>query len=107
MPTKHLLLLILLGCYPLLGSARGTDVAEVYFISGSAPEQRPVNAPDITQFQKDRAWYRQALKGVSMPYPKSLSFLEDQGAWYTPFDRPNAPGRYDIRGLYQVRSGGN
>lgn len=107
MPTKHLLLLTLLGCYPLLGSASGTDAADVHFISGIAPDQRPANASVITQFQKDRAWYRQALNGVSMPYPKSLSFLEDQGAWYTPFDRSNVPGRYDIRGLYQVRSGGN
>ncbi len=45
----------------------------------------------------DGDWYREALTGVERPYPYSLKFLEDQGAWYTPFNRPGMTGRYDIR----------
>jgi hypothetical protein len=49
------------------------------------------------------AWYAQALTGISQPFPYSLRFLEDQGNWYTPFNRPGMPGRYDIRGWHQGR----
>lgn len=69
-------------------------------ISGLQPDRRPAHAPVITEFNKDPRWYRQALKGIAPPYSNSLRFLDDQGAWYTPFNRPNASGRYDIRGLY-------
>lgn len=38
-----------------------------------------------------------ALTGVEPPYPASLRFLEDQGAWHTPFIHPGMTGPYDIR----------
>ena len=38
--------------------------------------------------------------GYRQPVPSSLKFLRDQGNWYSPFDRPGAPGPYDIRGWY-------
>ena len=69
-------------------------------IAGLTPAQRPAGAPIVTQFEKDGAWYTQALHGVSRPYPASLRFLENQGAWHTPFNRPGMPPPYDIRGWH-------
>jgi hypothetical protein len=77
--------------------------ADSEFVAGTKPYQRPANAPRIGQMKKTAQWYAQALQGVSEPYPASLRFLEDQGAWYTPFNRPNVTGRYDIRGLYAAQ----
>ncbi len=69
----------------------------VYPIAGLHPDQRPAGAPKITRFEKNKAWYQRALHGVQPPYPASLRFLEDEGAWYTPFIHPGMTGRYDIR----------
>ena len=70
-------------------------------IAGTHPSQRPEGAPVITTVDRPGSWYTEALRGISQPYPHSLSFLEDQGNWHTPFNRPGMPGRYDIRGWYQ------
>jgi hypothetical protein len=70
-------------------------------IAGTAPAERPVGAPSIRVVEHDRDWYRQALRGIDKPYPKSLRFLEDQGNWYTPFDRPGMTGPYDLRNLHR------
>ncbi len=69
-------------------------------IAGTAPSQRPASAPVTQEFVKPEGWYSQALHGVERPYPHTLRFLEDQGAWHTPFNRPGMPGRYDLRGWY-------
>ena len=74
-------------------AAAGAD----FPIAGLAPYQRPAGAPVITEFVKTGDWYQRALTGVSRPYPRSLRFLEDQGAWHTPFIHPGMTGRYDIR----------
>jgi hypothetical protein len=66
-------------------------------VAGLAPDQRPDGAPVITEYHKDGDWYSRALVGIERPFPASLRFLEDQGAWYTPFIRPGMTGRYDIR----------
>lgn len=71
------------------------------FIAGLNPDQRPINAPVILEVFKDQAWYAKALTGVTQPYPNSLRFLDDQGNWYTPFNRPGMTGRYDIRGWHR------
>lgn len=71
-----------------------------YPIAGTQPSERPAGAPFILEVQKPPGWYAMALTGISQPYPYSLRFLEDQGNWYTPFDRPGMHGRYDIRGWY-------
>lgn len=84
----------------LLGSAAAVE-GSGYPIAGSAPAQRPQGAPQIVAVDRSGAWYTEALHGVSKPYPYSLRFLENQGNWYTPFSRPGAPGRYDIRGWHQ------
>jgi len=51
-------------------------------------------------FDKSPEWQAQALRGVEKPIPPSLRFLEDQGAWFTPFNRPGMRGRYDLRGMH-------
>ena len=71
--------------------------AQDVFVAGVHPERRPENAPTITTFDKTDAWYAQALAGVSEPVPPSLKFLDDQGAWFTPFTHPGMTGPYDIR----------
>jgi len=69
-------------------------------ISGLQPDRRPQGAPVMTAYPKDGAWYRRALTGIEQPYPASLRFLEDQGAWFTPFIHPGMTGPYDIRGWH-------
>lgn len=70
------------------------------YIAGLAPDHRPEQAPVITEMVKPPGWYAAALHGVSQPYPNSLKFLEDQGAWWTPFIHPGMTGPYDIRGWH-------
>ena len=82
------------------GSLSGVD-AGAFPIAGVAPDARPEGAPVIRQTEQDDVWRDRAREGISQPYPPNLKFLDDQGNWYTPFDRPNMPGRYDIRGLHQ------
>lgn len=71
-------------------------------VSGVRPYQRPAGAPVITTMTKDAQWYRHALTGVDAPYPGSLQFLDDQGAWYTPFTHPGMTGPYDLRGWHRT-----
>lgn len=84
----------------LSSTLSGALLAE-YPMAGITPWQRPIGAPVITTVQHPGAWYTAALHGVTRPYPYSLRFLEDQGNWHTPFNRPGMPGRYDIRGWHQ------
>ncbi len=70
------------------------------FIAGTAPSARPAEAPQITVFTPAPEWRAQALHGVAQPYPPSLSWLDDQGAWFTPFIHPGMTGPYDIRGWH-------
>ena len=74
--------------------------ASGYPIAGVDPSQRPAGAPQILNVDRTGAWYQSALHGVTRPYPNSLRFLEDQGNWHTPFNRPGMTGRYDIRGWH-------
>ena len=76
-------------------------VADDVFVAGVKPDERPSEAPRITELKHQRDWYVKALTGVAPPYPRSLFFLDAQGAWYTPFDRPGMPGPYDIRGWHK------
>lgn len=85
-----------------LGSSAMAE-SERPFIAGVNPDRRPEGAPKITEMAKDAAWYGHALTGVEAPYPSSLRFLEDQGAWYTPFTHPGMTGPYDIRGWHKVK----
>jgi hypothetical protein len=71
-----------------------------YPTSGLTPNERPAQAPVVSDAKKTNAWYRRALTGLEAPYPSSLRFLEDQGVWHTPFDHPGMSRAYDLRGWY-------
>lgn len=85
----------------LCGPWAGAAAQAGYPVAGTAPHQRPVVAPTITAAPKDADWYSKALTGVTRPYPFSLRFLEDQGAWDLPFAHPGMTGPYDIRGWHR------
>ena len=91
---------LLTGLASVLISAGVDVIAGDYSIAGTSPHERPVGAPVVDRVSKGDAWYQNALKGVSKPYPESLGVLEDQGNWYTPFIYPGMTGRYDIRGWH-------
>ena len=76
-------------------------IADSGFVAGLNPSVRPANAPVISVFEPADAWKQQALRGIHEPQT-GLGFLKDQGAWYTPFNRPNLLGYYDIRGLHDT-----
>ncbi|HHB12927.1 MAG TPA: hypothetical protein ENK62_06990 [Chromatiales bacterium] len=80
-----------------------TSCAWAYPIAGVEPWHRPKGAPVIKEVHKDAAWYRQALHGIQPPYPASFRFLEDQGNWHTPFNRPGMLPPYDLRGWHTGR----
>lgn len=73
------------------------DESAPEFIAGVDPSRRPDGAPIVQAPVRDHDWYRKALTGVVPPYPISLSFLENQGNWFSPFNHPGMPGRYNIR----------
>ena len=100
MSVKSLTVAMLVGV-AACGQGAFASTEGGYPMAGIQPSQRPSGAPVIAQVQKGLGWYAQALTGVSQPYPESLRFLEDQGNWYTPFNHPGMPGRYDIRGWYR------
>jgi len=74
--------------------------ASTEFIAGLTPNQRPTLAPVIQEFVPGAKWRAQALAGISEPIPASLDFIDNQGAWYTPFNQPGMPGFYDLRNLH-------
>ena len=90
--------LAMIGAWPVLVNAE-----EAYPIAGLAPQARPRGAPAVITFDRTAEWRTHALKGVSEPYPSSLNFLDNQGAWYTSFNRPGMPAPYDLRGLHASR----
>lgn len=70
------------------------------FIAGSTPDRRPAGAPVIRTHGAGPEGRQAATRGVGEPIPLSLKFLDDQGAWYTPFDQPGMPGYYDLRQMH-------
>ena len=81
-----------------------TQQQKQYPVAGLAPYARPEGAPVEGSVRRTESWRAQALRGVSDPVPASLKFLDDQGAWYTPFDLPGMTGPYDIRGFHLAPS---
>lgn len=67
------------------------------FVAGLVANQRPANAPTIREFTPGNLRRKQMLTGISEPLPASLAFIDDQEAWYTPFNQPGIPGYYDLR----------
>ncbi len=77
--------------------------AEPRVVGGITPDRRPEGLPKITSFEFDQ---KQALHGVSKPIPPSIEqWLDDQGAWFTPFSHPGMTGPYDIRNWHEKSDG--
>ena len=83
------------------GAAFAAQGEGTYPVAGLKPDQRPAGAPVISFMRKDAAWYGRALSGVSRPYPRSLWFLDNQGAWFNPFQYPGMRPPYDIRSRHK------
>ena len=94
-PAIAVLAAVLVSALPGVSPASAASGAG--FVAGLAPQQRPEAAPVVTRVNHDDAWRARALTGISAPLPASLRFLDNQGAWYTPFNHPGAPGYYDLR----------
>lgn len=77
----------------------GAALAQEYPIAGLTPDRRPEGAPKITQPAREAADQARYLFGVAAPAPTTLG-AKDQGAWYTPFDRPGMLPPYDPRGWH-------
>ena len=75
--------------------------AEAAPVAGLAPYERPVGAPVIKSVTRTPEWRAKLTQGVAQPLPAGLGFLNDQGAWYSPFAQPGIPGYYDIRGWHK------
>lgn len=74
--------------------------AEAAPIAGLTPDQRPVGAPVLRSVVRTPEQAGKTTRGVDRPLPSGLEWLKDQGAWYTPFDRPGMVGYYDLRGWH-------
>ncbi len=83
------------------GKSQPKRTTSVIWVGGSTPSKRPPAAPRLRSFEKTPAWYRRALAGLSKPYPPSFRFLEDQGAWYTPFNSSGMTSPYDLRAWHK------
>ena len=87
----------------------GSAAAAELIVSGVHPDRRPEGAPTITQPPKGAEWDARYLHGVVKPAPAHLG-LEDQGAWYTPFNHRGMTPPYDPRGWWSApprKSAGN
>ncbi len=97
--TKTLMKSLLCLSFLLPFSSLEADYS--YPIAGASPWQRPENAPKIEWVQHKQRWYKHALTGINKPYPRSIYFLDNQGNWYTPFNRPGMLPPYDSRNWHQ------
>lgn len=70
-----------------------------YAIAGLQPDRRP-SAPKVIDINRSWQWYARAFSGIEQPYPWSLSFVNGQGNWHTPFSDPGMTGKYDLRGWH-------
>ena len=92
---------------PLIAMASAASAQTPAYIAGVQPDSRPAAAPKIERYEKPAGWLDRAARGIEKPYPESLKFLDDQGAWYTPFTRPGMTGPYDIRHLHRPGKAGH
>ncbi len=91
-----------LSSWVVLQCSAATSGNALPYVAGLTPYQRPAYAPVIRESKQTPEWRQNALRGVSEPVPASLKFLNDQGAWYTPFDRAGMPGYYDLRQMHTI-----
>lgn len=101
-------LLVVASSFPVCGLAKAPEASvpgSPARVAGLAPHQRPQGAPEIREFVRTADWRKRSLTGISEPLPASLGFLNQQGAWHTPFVDPGMPGYYDLRGWHRESGG--
>jgi hypothetical protein len=99
MPMKSSVLVLVLSVLGFTGSAWGSG-----FIAGSAPGQRPANAPTIKQHQITPEALGRRLHGVADPLPNNVVDAAVAGSWFMPLAHPGMTGPYDLRGWHRARS---
>ena len=99
MPLKSNLLVWALLAPGLTGFAWGAS-----FVAGSAPAQRPVDAPTIKQHQITAESLGKRLHGVTDPLPPNVVDAALAGSWFMPLAHPGMTGPYDIRGWHRTES---
>lgn len=78
--------------------SRAGDVA--YAVAERTRDARPPQAPTVREFSPTPAWREKALQGIVSRGTENVRFLNEQGAWYTPFAAPGMPGPYDLRDFH-------
>lgn len=81
----------------LTGTAWGAD-----FVAGSAPAQRPADAPTIKQHQITPEALGKRLLGVADPLPPNVVDAALAGSWFMPLAHPGMTGPYDLRGWHRA-----
>ena len=99
MPLISNLLVWAMLALGLAGTAQGAD-----FVAGSAPAQRPANAPIIKQHRITPEALSKGLHGVSDPLPGNVVDAALAGAWFMPLAYPGMTGPYDLRGWHRAGS---
>jgi len=74
------------------------------FVAGSAPAQRPANAPVIRQHQISPEALGKRLHGVADPLPNNVVDAALAGSWFMPIAHPGMTGPYDLRGWHRTGS---
>jgi len=74
------------------------------FVAGSAPAQRPANAPTIKEFQISPEALGKRLHGITDPLPPNVVNAALAGPWFMPLAHPGMTGPYDIRGWHRLGS---
>jgi hypothetical protein len=99
MPLNSNLLVRAVLALGLTGTALGAD-----FVAGSAPGQRPANAPTIKQHQITPEALGKRLHGVADPLPPNVVNAALAGSWFMPLAYPGMTGPYDLRGWHRAGS---
>ena len=76
-------------------------------IGGLTPYERPAGLPVIKSPVRTPEQAARVTSGVARPLPPGIEWLKDQGAWYTPFDKPGMVGYYDLRSWHDATPGEN
>ena len=74
------------------------------FVAGTAPSQRPANAPTIKQHQITPDALGKRLHGVSDPLPTNVVDAAMAGAWFMPLAHPGMTYPYDLRGWHRANT---
>lgn len=81
--------------------------AEAAPLAGLTPHERPAGAPVVKSVIRTPEQTSKLTTGIDKPLPPGIEWLKDQGAWYSPFERPGMVGYYDLRGWHGAAGGEN